>query len=121
MLERLIFPNFFEILTVSGALAAWGILCWLAAPAISQASPALHLLMPLLRGLLIWGPARRAERRPATSPAAERAATIILATAFVALACAGALAVSAILWAIFRGLGAFRAEAIVAANVAEDV
>ena len=47
MLERLIFPNFFEILTVSGALAAWGLLCWLAAPAISQASPALHLLMPL--------------------------------------------------------------------------
>jgi predicted MPP superfamily phosphohydrolase len=121
MLERLIFPNFFEILTVSGALAAWGVLCWLAAPAIAQASPALHLLMPLLLALLIWGPASRAERRPATSPAAERAATIILATAFVALACAAALAVSAGLWAIFRGLGALRAEAMVAANVAEDV
>jgi predicted MPP superfamily phosphohydrolase len=121
MLERLIFPNFFEILTVSGALAAWGLLCWLAAPAVSQASPALHLLMPLLLALLIWGPARRAERRPATSPAAERAATIILATAFVALACAAALAASAAVWALFRGLGALRAEAMVATTVAEDV
>src|SRR5512145_499780 len=113
MLERLIFPHFFEILTVSGALAAWGLLCWFAAPAVSQASPALHLLMPLLLALLIWGPARRAERRPASSPAAERAATIILASAFVALACAAALGASAAVWAVFRMMGALRAEAVV--------
>ena len=36
MLERLIFPHFFEILTVSGALAAWALLSWLAAPVVSQ-------------------------------------------------------------------------------------
>jgi predicted MPP superfamily phosphohydrolase len=121
MLERLVFPHFFEILTVSGALAAWGLLCWLAAPAVSQASPALHLLMPLLLALLIWGPARRAERRPATSRQAERAATVILATAFVALACAAALAVSAGLWALVRLPGALDAEAMVAPSVADEV
>ena len=121
MLERLIFPNFFEILTVSGALAAWALLCWLAAPAVSQASPTLHLLVPLLLALLIWGPARRAERRPATSRNAERAGNVILATAFVALACAAALAVAAGLWALGRLPGALRAEAMVAANVADDI
>ena len=121
MLERLIFPYFFEILTVTGALAAWGLLCWLAAPAVSQASPALHLLMPLLLALLIWGPARRAERKPASSRHAERAANFILATAFVALACAGALAVSAGLWDVAWLTGALRAEASVAPGVAEEV
>jgi len=121
MLERLIFPHFFGLLTVSGALAAWALLCWLAAPAVSQASPTLHLLVPVLLALLIWGPARRAERRPATSRHAERAGNIILATAFMALACAAALAVSAGSWALVRLPGALRAEALVAPNVADEV
>ena len=121
MLERLIFRHFFEILTVSGALAAWALLSWLAAPVVAQVSPALHVLAPLLFALLIWGPARRAERRAASSRHAERAGNIILATAFVALACAAALAVSAGLWALGQLPGALRAEATVAARVAEDV
>jgi predicted MPP superfamily phosphohydrolase len=121
MLERLIFPHFFEILTVSGALAAWGLLCWLAAPAVSQVSPALHVLMPLLLALLIWGPARRAERRPATSRRAEVAGNIILATAFVTLACAAALAGAAGLWALIRLPGALRAEATVVPQVSDEV
>src|SRR5678815_1093729 len=121
MLERLIFPYFFEILTVSGALAAWGLLCWLAAPAIAQASPVLHLLVPLLLALLIWSPARRAERRPATSRLAERAGNFILATAFVALACAAALAASAAVWAVVRLPGALRAEAMMAPSVTDEV
>ena len=121
MLERLIFPHFFEILTVSGALAAWALLSWLAAPVVSQVSPALHLLAPVLFGLLIWGPARRAERRPASSRHAERAGNVILATAFVALACAVALAVAAALWALGRIPGALRAEAVVAAGITREV
>ncbi len=121
MLERVIFRHFFGILTVSGALAAWGLLAWLAAPVVSQVSPTLHLLAPLLFALLIWGPARRAERRPATSRHAERAGNIILATAFVALACAVALAAAAGLWALGQLAGALRAEAMVAAGVTREV
>lgn len=118
MWERLVFPNFFAILTVAGAVAAWALLAWLAAPALSHVSPLLHVLGPLFFALLLWGPARRAERRPAASRLAERAGNLLLATAFIALVCGATLAAAAAVWALAQLPGALRAEAAVVAGIA---
>jgi hypothetical protein len=112
--ERLVFSHFFRILPVTGALAQWGLACWLLAP-FGVAPPAvLHVVGPALLVALNRLASRRLEREPATGALAGQSGHVVLAVAFGAVAGAGVLAALTAGWAAVWMLGAFRAEAGVA-------
>jgi predicted MPP superfamily phosphohydrolase len=115
--ERFIFRHFFNGLALGGALAEWGIVCWL----LDLRAPGpVHVLVVALLALTNRLAARRLEREPATGLLAGRAGHVVLATAFGALMSAGAVAVTAAAWLVAGALGAFRAEAGMVAGLGVD-
>jgi predicted MPP superfamily phosphohydrolase len=117
LFERLVFRHFFTVLALGGALAEWGIACWLLGV---RAPVPVHALVVALLAVANRIAARRLEREPATGLLAGQTGHVILATAFGALICAAALAVTAGAWLAAGALGAFRAEAGVLASAGVD-
>jgi predicted MPP superfamily phosphohydrolase len=115
--ERFIFRQFFNGLALGGALAEWGIACWLLN---LRAPTAVHVLVVALLALTNRLAARHLEREPATGVLTGRAGHVVLATAFGAIVSAAALAVTAVAWLAAGVLGAFRAEAGMVASLGVD-
>jgi len=113
--ERLIFRHFFAVLAIGGALAEWGLACWLLAPFGVAPPAALHLTVPSLLAAVNLLAARRLVHEQVRGPLTGRAGHVLLAMAFGALVCGGVLGVMAGGWAALRLFGALRAEAGIAA------
>ena len=117
--ERFVFRHFFDGLALCGALAEWGLLCWLLLPLGFTPPAALHVAVPLALAVMNRLAARPLEHEPPAGPLAARAGHVLLACAFGALVGAGALAVAGGAWAALAFFGALRAEAgVVAASAA---
>jgi predicted MPP superfamily phosphohydrolase len=110
LVERLIFRHFFDGLALGGALAEWLLACWLltalrAAPPLVHAGAVVALFaINRLAALPVQ------ERDPRPGPIGPRTGHAVLAVAFGAMMSAGALAVTAVLWAAGSLFGT-RAEA----------
>ena len=115
--ERVILRHFFNGLALGGALAEWGIACWLFR---LRAPVAVHVLAIALVTVVNRLATRRLEREPATGLLAGPAGQLVLATAFWAFVSAGALAVTVVAWVAAGVLGAFRAEAGMVASLGVD-
>jgi hypothetical protein len=107
--EGFVFRHFFDGLALGGALAEWGLVCWLLD---LEVPVGFHIVVPALLGVVNRLAARRFEREPVTGLLTGRAGYVTLAIAFGALVSAGGLAVLASAWvagsllgAVNRGLG----------------
>lgn len=96
--ERFVFRHFFDGLALGGAVAEWGIVCWLAHPLGFRPSLAAHALVPAALAVLNRLAARRLECEPATGPLAGSLGHVLLACAFGALVGAGVLVTAGALW-----------------------
>ena len=115
--EGFLFRHFFDLLALGGALAEWGLACWL----LDLEVPAwLHLVVPALLVAANRLAARRFEREPATGLLAGRAGYVTLAIAFGALVSAGVVAVLASVWVAGSLLGALSAEAGMVARLGPE-
>jgi len=115
--EGFIFRCFFGLLAVGGALAEWGLACWLLR---LTPPPVLHVGVPARLTVVNRLAARRIEREPATGPFAGPAGSVILAFAFGAIASAGVVGILASAWTVGWLLGALSAEAGVLARLGPD-
>ena len=111
MHEGFIFRHFFDGLALGGALAEWGLACWLLGPLGFAPPLALHGVAPALLAVVNRLAARRFEREPPRGLLAGRTGHVVLACAFGALVGAGVLAFTAGAWTIVRLLSSLRAEA----------
>jgi uncharacterized protein len=106
--EGFLFRHFFGLLALGGALAEWGLVCWL----LDLHPPlAAHLLVPALLALANRLAARGLEREPAIGFRLGRTGDVVLAVGFGAIVSAGVLAVVATAWLMGWTLGALTAEA----------
>ena len=107
MSEKFVFRHFFDGLAIGGALAEWGLACWL----VGTPPLWLHLLVPPVLAVVNRLAARRLEHERPVGFLAGVAGRVVLGTAFAAFASAcvlGALAsVAGVVWL----LGALSAEA----------
>src|SRR5262249_11238588 len=88
---------------VTGALAEWGLACWLLGIA---PSPAWHVVVLVTLALVNRRAARQIEDEGASGFLAGRGGQVAMATAFGALAAAGAVVAAAAGWAARFGAGA---------------
>src|SRR2546430_10321452 len=79
MPEGFLFRHFFDGLAVGGALAEWGLACWLLD---LEVPVGFHLVVPALLGVVNRLAARRFQREPGTGPLTGRAGDVTLAIAF---------------------------------------
>src|SRR2546428_8556020 len=105
--ERFLFRHFFDGLALGGALAEWGLVCWLRD---LEVPVGLHLVVPALLAVVNRLAARCFEREPATGLLTGRAGYVTLAIAFGALVSAGVLALLASVWVAASLVGALSAE-----------
>src|SRR5436190_19079137 len=112
--EGFLFRHFFDGLALGGALAEWGLACWLLD---LEVPVGFHIVVPALLGVVNRLAARRFECEPATGLLTGRAGYVTLAIAFGALVSAGVLAVLASAWVAGSLLGALRAEAGIVARL----
>jgi predicted MPP superfamily phosphohydrolase len=108
MPERFLFRHFFDGLALGGALAEWGLACWLLD---LEVPVGLHLVVPALLAVVNRLAARRFEREPVRGLLTGRLGYVTLAIAFGALVSAGVLAMVASAWVAGSLLGALSAEA----------
>ena len=112
--ERIFFRHFFDGLAIGGALAEWGVACWLLGPL----PVAFHAVVPGVLAVVNRLAARPLENEPANGPLAGPAGRAILAVAFAALVGAGALVALASAWGLAALLVGFSAEASMHAALA---
>jgi len=106
--ERFAFRHFFDVLAGGGALAEWGLGCWLA----GYAAPwPLHVIGPALLAVVNRLAARRYESELPAGILTGRTGAVALGTAFGALVAAVVVVVLAGAWAAMCAIGALRAEA----------
>jgi hypothetical protein len=107
MSEKFIFRHFFDGLAIGGALAEWGLACWL----LGVPPAWLHLLLLPVLALVNRRAAGPLEREPATGIFAGATGRIVLGAAFAAFASACVLGALASATGIVWLLGALSAEA----------
>ncbi len=117
MPEGFLFRHFFDGLALGGALAEWGLACWLLD---LEVPVGFHLVVPALLAVVNRLAARRFEREPVTGILTGRAGYVTLAIAFGALVSAGVLAVLASAWVAGSLLGALSAEAGMVARLGPE-
>src|SRR6266566_4036692 len=117
MPEGFLFRHFFDGLALGGALAEWGLACWLLD---LEVPVGFHLVVPALLGVVNRLAARRFEREPVTGLLTGRAGYVTLAIAFGGLVSAGVLAVLASAWVAGSLLGALSAEAGMVARLGPE-
>ena len=115
--EGFLFRHFFDGLALGGALAEWGLACWLLD---LEVPVGFHIVVPALLGVVNRLAARRFEREPVTGLLTGRAGYVTLAIAFGALVSAGVLAVLASAWVAGSLLGALSAEAGMVARLGPE-
>jgi uncharacterized protein len=117
MREAFIFRHFFDGLAFAGAVAEWGLACWLGrfAPPLSFHVAALALLFAVNRAA-----STRCRQEPASGMFAGRAGAVILGTAFGAIVCASAVFVLATAWLSTWIVGALSAEAGMIGRLARE-
>ena len=115
--EGFVFRHFFDGLALGGALAEWGLACWLLD---LEVPVGFHIVVPVLLGVVNRLAARRFEREPVTGLLTGRAGYVTLAIAFGALVSAGVLAVLASAWVAGSLLGALSAEAGMVARLGPE-
>jgi uncharacterized protein len=109
LIERFVFRHFFDGLAFGGALAAWGLACWLFRLDAAAATHVLAVAGLFAVNRLAALPVQ--DRNPRPGPIGATAGHAILAVAFGAMLCAAALVATATAWVGVSFFGTLQAEA----------
>ncbi len=117
MREAFLFRHFFDGLALSGAVAEWALVCWLAH--LGPPWPA-HLIGPALLFVLNRAAAQRYEHEPATGMLAGPGGAIVLGAAFGAIVCTSVVLALGGAWLATWLVGALTVEAGMIGRLAHE-